>query len=300
MGAPLVLWDESAAFDQVKAFVVAACPEVDSRAVYRARPGATPSQFGPTSIVLLPLTPAPEYGSPFGDASEAKQQQLWHVRVTTAAAGEWTVAVLGQTTAPFVAGPGDSAADIAAGLRAAVDLPGLPVTTGVVAAPPATFSVQGDEAGASLGVSVAAPVGGAYALTIVDDNIRRAVYNWGTWRVRMIFRCAPVTMNAPATPGTYDPARYCERVRLWLQAASLPVTNGLAYPYRRDQLQAAPARLSWLSTSTPINFDEVENGMWTRPCAIDVAFQTPVCLTHDVPSIDAIGLASMAVTSAVS
>ena len=297
MGAPSVLWDESAAFEQVKAFLVAALPEVDPRAIYRARPGATPGQFGGVSVVMLPLTPTPAYVSPFGAESDSKQQQRWTVRVLQAAAGDWTMTVLGQTTPVVVAGPGDSAATIAAGLRAAVDGLGVAVTTAVLASPPAAFSVLGDVAGQSLGVSVSAPAGGTYSLAVVDDNVRRAVYNWGVWRVRLIFRDAPVTASAPVAPGTYDAARLCERVRLWLQATSLPATNGLAYPYRRDQLQAAPARLSWLSTSDSINFDEVENNYWVRVAAIDVSFQTPVAMTHDVPSLDAMGLATLGIVT---
>lgn len=291
MPPPAVLWDESAAFDQLKALIVAACPEVPRGDIYRARPGASPGKYGSTSIQMSPLTAAPEYGSPFGGESDSAQQQRWKIAVTTAAAGAWAVTVLGQA-APYVASGGDSAADIVTGLRTAVDLLGAPVTTQALAAPPAAFGILGDTAGQSLGVAVTAPAGGAYALTVVDDNIRRAVYNWGTWRVRLIFRSTPATSAKAATPGVYDAAVFCERVRLWLQASSIPVTNGLACPYYRDNLAAAPGRLSWLSTGEPFVFDEVENQTWTRVASIDVAFQTPVALTHDVPSLDAIGLAS--------
>jgi Mrp family chromosome partitioning ATPase len=46
-----------------------------------------------------------------------------------------------------------------------------------------------------------------------------------------------------------------------------------------------------------INFDEVEGQTWTRAVALDVAFQTPVALTHDVPSLDAMGLAAAPVVT---
>lgn len=292
MGAPQVLWNEDAAYDQLRAFLVAACPDVPPVNIYRARPAAVPGAAQQPAIVIDPLTPAPAYLSPFGCETDSAQQQVWQVQVTTAAAGAWTMTVLGQTTAPFVAGGGDTPADIAAGLRAAVDALGAAVTTAAVASPPpAAFTITGDDAGASIGVTVTAPEGGVYALAVVDDNIRRAVWNWGVWRVRLLFRDVPSSQALPARSPRYLSAVLAERVRLWLQSSSLPATNGLAFPYRRDQLQAAPAYLSWFSTSAPVQVDLVENGAWCRTVALDVDFQTPVALTHDVPSLDAMGLA---------
>lgn len=290
MGAPSVLWSEEAALDQIEAFLTAACPEVRRGDIYRAQPSAVPGVFG-RSIVILPLTPVPEYGSPFGGESDEAQRQRWSVAVTTAAAGEWTVTLLGQTTAPFVAGPGDTPADVVAGLQAAVDALALPVTTQALAPPPAAFGILGDVAGVSLGVSVSGPPGGAATTAVVDDNVRRAVYNWGVYRVRLLFRDVPSAQAVPAPGVRYVSTILAERVRLWLQASSLPVTNGLAYPYRRDQLQAAPARLSWMQTEGPLSLSVQENTSWVRVVALDVSFQTPVCMTHDVPSLDAVGLA---------
>lgn len=292
MPPPAIIWDESAAFDALKALVVAAVPEIDARDIYRGRPAATPGKYGPASVNLIPLVAAPEYMSLQGAESESTQRQRWAVTVTTAAAGAWGVSVLGQA-GQYVAGGGDSAADIAAGLRTAVDGLGVAVTTQALTG--AAFGILGDVAGASLGVTVTPPAGGARTLAVVDDNLVRCVYNWGVWRVRLVFRCTPSTRSQSADPGVYDVSRYLERVRLWLQASSLPVTNGLAYPYRRDQLQNSRARLSWLSTGTPQVFDEVEGGAggtWARVGAIDVAFQCPVGMVHDVPSLDAIGLAA--------
>ena len=292
MGAPSVLFDEFAAFDQLKAFVVAACPEVPQRDIYRARPSASPGKYGPTSIVMLPLTPVPRYMSPMGAEVDAVQAQRWRVRVTTAAAGAWSATVLGQA-APFVAAGGDTAADIATGLKAAVDALGLAVTTSVPAGVAAAFDVTADVAGVSLGMSISAAAGGAYVLTVEDDNVRRAVYNWGEWTVRIIFRDTPSAQQVPANGAArYDAGVLAERVRLWFQASSLPVTNGTAYPYRRDQLVAAPARLAWKSTGLPIAYDEEVAGTWVRVVGYDVTFQVPIALTHDVPSLDAIGLAS--------
>jgi hypothetical protein len=288
---PSVLWSEEAALDQIQAFIVAACPEVQARDIYRAQPSAVPGVFG-RSVVILPLTPVPEYQSAFGAESDSPQRQRWSVAVSTAAAGAWTVTLLGTTTAPVVAGPGDSPAVIAAGLRAAVDALALPVTTQALAPPPSAFGVLGDVAGASLGLSVQGPLGGAAATAVVDDNVRRATYNWGVYRVRIIFRDVSSAQQAPASGIRYVSTALAERVRLWLQATSLPATNGLAYPTRRDQLQAAPARLSWLQTEGPLDLSTTApNGAWTRVVALDVSFQTPVALTHDVPSLDAMGLA---------
>lgn len=291
MGAPVYLWSEVDALNQVAAFVRAACPELQAADVYRAQPGASPAKWG-AAVVIFPLTTIPEHASPFGAESDSPQRQRWQVQVTTAAAGNWTVTLLGQTTAPFAAGPGDTPATIAAGLMAAVDALALPVTASAVAPPPpGAFQVLGDVAGESLGVSVQAPVGGVASLAVVDDNIRRAVYNWGVYRVRLIFRDVPSAQAVPTAGPRYLAAMLADRVRLWLQASSLPATNGLAYPYRRDQLQAAPARLSWLRTGDPITASEVENNTWVRVVSYDVEFQTPVGMTHDVPSLDAIGLA---------
>lgn len=296
MGAPVVLWDEAAALDRLRALVVAACPEVEPRNIYRAQPSVVPGVFG-ASVVLLPLTPVPEYASPFGAESDEAQRQRWQVAVTAPAAGAWTVTLLGATTAPFVAGPGDSPAVIAAGLRAAVNALGLAVTTEAVAPPPAAFGVLADAAGVSLGLTVQGPPGGAAQTTVVDDCIRRAVYNWGVWRVRLIFRDVPSAQQVPATGYRYLSATLAERARLWLQATSLPVTNGLAYPYRRDQLQAAPARLSWMQTEGPVSLSQQENGAWVRVVGLDVSFQVPCAMTHDVPSLDAMGLSGPVVFS---
>ena len=112
----------------------------------------------------------------------------------------------------------------------------------------------------------------------------------GVWRVRLIFRDVPSAQQAPAAGYRYLSATLAERVRLWLQASSLPVTNGLAYPYRRDQLQAAPARLSWMQTQAPLSLSQQENGAWVRVVALDVSFQVPCAMTHDVPSLDEVGL----------
>lgn len=297
MPPPSVLWSETDALNQIAAFVRAACPELQAADVYRAQPGASPAKWG-VAVVIFPLTTIPEYASPFGAESDSAQRQRWQVQVTAAAAGNWTVTLLGQSAAPFVAGPGDTPATIATGLMAAVDALALPVTTSAVAPPPpGTFQVLGDVAGASLGVSVQAPVGGVVSLTVVDDNIRRAVWNWGVYRVRLIFRDAPSAQAVPTAGPRYLAAMLADRVRMWLQASSLPATNGLAYPYRRDQLQAAPARLSWLRTGDPITASEVENTTWVRVVSYDVEFQTPVGMTHDVPSLDAFGLAAPPVIS---
>ena len=295
MPPPFILWDESAALDQLAAFVRAACPEVAPVDVYRARPAATPAKFGGSPVVvLLPLTPIPEDRGPFGEQSDSAQVQVWQVTITAAGdPGAWIATILGQQAAPYAAGGGDTPTDIAVGVRAAVDGMGVAVTTAAaVPANPAAFRVVGDVAGTSLGVSLAVPTGGAFTLEVVDDNIRRAVWNLGLWRVRVICRDVPSAQAVPASGYRYLAATLAERIRRWLQATSLPATNGLAYPYRRDQLQATPARLSWRQTSAPISLDEVDGGAWTRVVALDVEFEVPVAMTHDVPSLDAISLQS--------
>lgn len=295
MPAPVVLWDEAAALDAVAAMVRAACPELKAEDVYRSRPAATPRAM-PRAVLLHPLTPIPSTpGSPFGGERTFAQRQRWTVAVTTAAAGAWQVTVLGQA-APYLAGGGDDMATIAASLRVALDLLGLPVTTAALAVPPAAFEVLGDVEGTSLGVSVQAPAGGAYALAVVDDNVRRAVYNFGLWTCRLVFRDVPSSVAAPATGHRYLAAVLAERVRMWLQARDLPVVNGQAFPYWKDTLGAAPARLSWRQTRGPLSLDEVDGGVWTRAVALDVDFDTPVGMFHDVPSLDALGLGTLQVS----
>lgn len=292
MPGPLLLWNEDGAYEALRTFLVSACPEVQPVNVYRARPGAVPGAAQQTSIIIDALTPAPEYLSPAGSESNAPQAQRWLVTVAAAAPGPWTATLLGQTTAPFVAVPADTTTTIAAGLRVSIDALGAPVVT---AAGPAasTFYVTASTAGVSLGLSVAPPPAGAASLAILDDSIRRAVWNWGVWRVRLIFRDVPSSQAVAARAPRSLSAQLVERVRLMLQASSLPVTNGLAYPYHRDLLLAAPSRLSWRQTSTPLPVDLVENGAWVRTVVIDVEFSTPVALTHDVPSLDAVGLAQV-------
>lgn len=283
MPAPSLYFDEAAAMGALLDFVTAVLPlaAVD---VYRVRPAATPGRWK-ASVLLAPVTPLPIAQSRLGEEHDGKQAQRWQVSVTTAAAGAWSLGVLGETSVPYLAGGADPASLIRDELRLAVDALGLPVATADSPGPNGApgFTVTGDVVGVSLAVTAAAvPAGGSLLLQVVDDNVRRAVSNQGIWTIRAVVRDV-----APAGGGVASNAGpYAELLRLSMQASSRPVTNGLAYPYLRDRLQEA--KLSWRQTLGPFNADEVDGGVWVRGVALDFAFDVPIALLHDVPSLDAV------------
>lgn len=283
MGVPTLYFDEHAAMDALRQFVTSVLP-IAAVDVYRARPAASPGKWT-LSVVLAPVTPIPVVQSRTGEEKTGLQSQAWKVTIVSAAPGAWAVTVLGLQTVPFVAGPADTPATIATALAQAVGLLGLPV--GVQPPTPATpnaFGISG-HVGVSLGVLASlVPAGGAVQLKVVDDNIRRAVVNWGVWTIRAVVR--DVDPAGGATLSQVGPA--AEKLRLSMQASSIPVTNGLAYPYLRDRLQEAT--LSWRRTLGPFNADVNDGGVWARGCALDFEFDVPPVLLHDLPSLDTIGL----------
>jgi hypothetical protein len=283
MPAETLLFDEDACLDAIKVFVVSAVGSaVKSSNVYRWRGSAVPADSTKPSILLAPVNVLPVLTSPMGEESDTAQRQRWLVAVTTAAVGAWVISALGEDAPPFVAGVDDTPATIRDGLRAALDGLGLDLATTDEGA--ASIGILGDTAGESLGVTVTAPAGGAYTLEVVDDNIRRAVYNWGEYTVRLILRDTPSAERFPVSGKRSVVVALAETIRLRLQASSIPVTNGLAYPYIRDRLAAA--RLNWRQTLAPQNFEEQDALGWTRGIALDVVFDVPCALLHDVPSLD--------------
>ena len=291
MPADTLLWDEDACLDAIKVFVVAACKgAVKPGDVYRWRGSAVPATTTRPSILLAPVNELPVLSSPMGEESDTAQAQRWAITVDTAAAGAWTIGALGETAAPFVAGALDTPTTIRDGLVAALDALALAVTTSSTGA--AEMGVLGDVAGVSLGVTLTKPVGAAVTIEVVDDNIRRAVYNWGIYTVRLLIRDTPSAERTPSAGRRSVALGIAERVRLWFQSSSLPVVNGSAYPYRSDLLALANARLSWRQTHAPRSFSEQDAGGWTRGVALDVDFDVPCALLHDVPSLDTIALAT--------
>jgi hypothetical protein len=291
MPADTLLWDEDACLDAIKVFVVAACKgAVKSGDVYRWRPSAVPATTTRPSILLAPVNELPVLSSPMGEESDTAQRQRWAIEVDTAAEGEWVIGALGQTAAPFVAGALDTPATIRDGLVAALDALALALATSSAGA--AGMGILGDVAGVSLGVTLTPPDGGAVTIDIVDDNIRRAVYNWGIYTVRLLIRDTPSAERTPAAGRRSVALGIAGRVRLYFQSSSLPVVNGSAYPYRSDLLALANARLSWRQTHAPRSFSEQDAGGWTRGVMLDVDFDVPCALLHDVPSLDAIALAA--------
>lgn len=282
MPAPAITLDEAACLDALRAFVLACVPEVAAVDVYRSRPPAAPGKWG-LSVVLTPTTPLPVFDSSMGEESKGKQRQRVRVTVKAAAAGEWGLLVLDEPTY-YAADLGEATAQVRTGLRAALDVAGLAITT--FDAPNggsgwASFDVLADAAGASMGVVLSVPAGGLGALTVVDDNIRQATYNWGTWTIRVTVRD---TGSTSATGEPSKAATYVEMLRLRMQAQSVPVTNGTAYPYQRDLLAAA--NLRWCQTLGPFNADTQEGGVWHRGVAVDFRFDVSSALLHDVPSAD--------------
>jgi len=291
MPADTLLFDEDACLDAIKVFVVAACKgAVKSGDVYRWRGSAVPATTTRPSILLAPVNELPVLSSPMGEESDTAQRQRWAITVDAAAAGAWTIGALGETAAPFVAGALDTPTTIRDGLVAALDALALAVTTSTTGV--AEMGVLGDVAGASLGVTLTTPAGGAVTIEAVDDNIRRAVYNWGIYTVRLMIRDTPSAERTPAAGRRSTALGIAERVRLWFQSSSLPVVNGSAYPYRSDLLALANARLSWRQTHAPRSFSEQDAGGWTRGVALDIDFDVPCALLHDVPSLDTIALSA--------
>ena len=292
MPADTLLWDEDACLDAIKVFVVAACKgAVKSGDVYRWRGSAVPATTTRPSILLAPVNELPVLSSPMGEESDTAQRQRWAITVDAAAAGAWTIGALGQTAAPFVAGAMDTPTTIRDGLVAALDALALAVTASTTGA--AEMGVLGDVAGVSLGVTLTKPAGGAVTIEVVDDNIRRAVYNWGIYTVRLLIRDTPSAERTPSAGRRSVALGIAERVRLWFQSSSLPVVNGSAYPYRSDLLALASARLSWRQTHAPRPFSEQDVGGWTRGVSLDIDFDVPCALLHDVPSLDTIALAAV-------
>lgn len=288
MPAPALLFDESAAMTALQVFVRTAVPEVPEVDVYRARPSAVPGKWG-LSVLLAPVNPLPVFAESYsGEESTGKQAQRIRVTITSAAPGAWALQVLGVSAA-YVAPALATAAEVRTGLRDAVNALLLAVTTSDAVAPvnQAALDVLANTAGVSLGIrATAIPVGGAISVAVIDDNLRKAVYNWGTWTVRVIVRDIPSALgDRQSMVGPY-----CERLRLYMQGTSIPTTNGLAYPYVRDRLATtgATASLNWRRTLGPFDASITDNGVWVRGAALDFVFDVPSALLHDVPSLDTI------------
>lgn len=291
MPADTLLWDEDACLDAIKVFVVAACGgAVKAGDVYRWKGSAVPATTTRASVMLAPVNELPVLSSPMGEESDTAQRQRWAITIDTAAVGAWTIAALGVSAAPFVAGVDDTPTTIRDGLAAALAALALPLATSSTGA--AGMGILGNTAGQSLGVTLTKPAGGAVTIDIVDDNIRRAVYNWGIYTVRLMIRDTPSAERTPAAGRRSVALGIADRVRLWFQSSSLPVVNGSAYPYRSDLLGLADARLAWRQTHDPRSFSEQEAAGWTRGVMLDVDFDVPCALLHDVPSLDAILLAA--------
>jgi hypothetical protein len=283
VGAPTLYFDEHAAMDALRQFVGAVVP-VAAVDAYRARPPASPARYL-LSVVMAPTTPLPVLQSYNGEESDGAQAQVWRVTVLAVAAGNWALTVLGEQAAPYAAGGGDTPADVRDGLRAGVDALGLDVTTADDPQVAAAFTVTGDVAGASLGVLASlVPPGGQVRLEVVGDNVRRAVANWGVWTVRVVVR----DVDSAGGPRTSNVGPYAEKLRLSMQATSIPVTMGLAYPYLRDRLNEA--HLRWRRTLGPFNADATVDGIQTRGVALDFELDVPCVLLHDVPSLDAVSI----------
>lgn len=284
MGAPNVLWSEAQSLTALRdALLLIVAPPNGPVApvdVYRQRPAATSAARG-LAVWFFPTTPVPITESPFGEEWASKQRQRVWVVVLTPVQPASSFVVLGQV-ASYATQPGDGAAEVAAGLAASAAGLGLPVTVSVVAQDgnPAV-EVLADVAGASLNVQL---LGGNLAKLVVDDNVRMAVYNWTSWTIRVV--CQDVANAA----GNCRASALAEKIRYSLQADSLPLTNGLAYKYLRDVLAEGNMAVEQVLPASLV-MDAVDDGVWVRRAAVDVVFRPVTGMTHDVPSLDVIGLA---------
>lgn len=283
MLAPTLIFNAQAALDAVKAFVLRLVPEVKNIDVYRWRPSAVPGQWR-LSVVLSPVNMLPLLESYMGEESVAAQRQRVVVTVVRASGGLWRLRVLGQD-ADYPAGLGDSVAVIRNGLIAAVAGLGLPVVASVTPAPngQAALQVLADVAGVSMLVALTdAGDTGQGTVAVLDDNVQQAVYNWGVWTLRVVVRDIE---SADQTGASSRVGEYLDRLRFGLQGQSIPVVNGLAYPYERDALKAPAARLSWRQTLGPVDASGVENNIWRTTAFCDFVFDVPVGLVTDIPSM---------------
>jgi hypothetical protein len=297
---PRVLFEEAPALDRIQAFVLAVCPELEGREnVYRHRPAASPARQA-ISAILAPTTPSPTTQSLQGETSEpTPQRQRWLLAVTAPAAGSWDLQLLGEPAA-FVAGPGDDAAAIRDGIQAALAGLGAPITTSAPAEPEAALEVLGDVAGASLGLLVLPPAGGARSLVVVDDAARIAWYDWGSWTIRVILRDVPYSDKIIPAP-RYLSTTLAERLRRYFAALDVPAVNGEPYPTLRDLLESSTAdgqgpALRAVRSYGPFNADRLDSGVWSRAAAVDLMFQVPVALAYDVPTMVSARPGSLAVS----
>lgn len=296
MGAPSYLWNETAAMNSLKEFLVACCPEVDKKRIFRINPGAVPSASNSALITIAPINGGPPILlSYMGEESVVAQIQVVQVVITAAAEGVWTLILL-ESEAIYAAGPGETTTEVRDGIKAAVIALALPITVANVEVTGAPgFSITADVAGVSMRpmfLDGDIPDPGAAVVLMIDDNLRRTSYNWGEWTVRLVFRDTPSSEQGPSN--RVLASTLCDRVRCWLQAGnSLPVINGSAYPYVWDQL----GQLAWKETMTPIEASALENGIWTRAVAMDVVFEVAWGMSADIPSLDEIGEGSLTLTA---
>lgn len=291
MPSPADLWNEELAYDGLKKWLEAVfgAPGAESWQVALSGDSVPFGQIhrwnqnvprGKVPAIYFRATTADPVTEGFQyDQKDTAQQQLWNSQIVSAAPGPYTLTVLTQP-ATYVAGGGDTVTTIRDGLRAAVDLLGLPVTTGDIGAD--TFSILGDTAGTSLGVVVDA---GDIALTVINDNIRRCRARRAFWTVR--FLCDDIKPDSDTVPSAAR--QRAKRIQTYMEAGdSLPLVSGNAVTYLNDLL--APGAIAYNVTVAQLpDLSFQQSGLWVVRAAADVRFTTRTGLAFDVPSLDTLG-----------
>ena len=282
MASPALIFDTQAAITGVKEWAEFVLAAYYSAAEIRRGRRNVPAN-SQRQVTVIPTTAEP-VDEGWTDAVETETQaNVVRLDVATAAAGLYRVQVLGQN-ADYVAGVLDTLTTIRDGLRSAVDVLALAVTTADIGVD--AFSITGNVAGVWLGVRVAAvPVVDALVMTVVDDVTRRSSSQWSTWTLRItIDDIRPTAAGASAvTPAA-------QFVRRFLAAADVPVVNGSAVVYANDYLSRVG--LAVLSIG-PANVADYQAGgssgpLWRERAVIDVVFNCVTGLAFDIPTIETI------------
>lgn len=285
MGVMAAIFDQQAAMESLTSWLNFTVGQwYSQRQIRRGQRSAPADTQRQVSVVPLTAVPVDEAWTPVVQTS--RQINVVEVEVAIAAAGTYTLNTVAGA-ASYVAGGGDTAADIRDALRAAVDLLAGPYTTADVGA--AGFSMTGVTAGQWLAVyPTVVPVAGALVVTTVDDVLRRTTWTSSTWEVSIF-----IDDIRPQTSGEVSvvpqAANYVKQV---LNAGQVPIVIGSALVFA-DDLLFEPGRLITLTIGDPIVMDYQTPGaspVWRERARIDVVFQTANGLAFDVPSIESLSV----------
>lgn len=289
MGVTTLLFNEDDAIAGLKSWLDLVLGQLyDARQIRRGQRNAPASSQ--RQVTFIPLQTVAEDEAWTDDRFVSAQRNLVNVTVSTAAVGAYSIGLLGSTTAPYVAGGGDTPTTIRDALRAAVDALALAVTTADVGGD--AFSIRGNVAGVWLAVAVASePVADALAVEVIDDVARETTLNPGRWTVRILI---DDVWGASSRGAAVEAADLVVRT---LKAYRVPVVVGSAAVYSGDLLR--DTGLDFLDVET-VQAQDYTQGATGGPvrhqrAMIDVVFNTANGLSYDLPTIETLGPVSVTV-----